>query len=191
MSSSKTSTRHIKQISSWFTQGGGIIHPAVEIVYNAQYTGYSLRVLPGQHLPAGSQVVSCPHHFALSVLSMYHVENRWPEKFMARWALATEVLTRVFLMEQFLLGERSGWWPYIQMLPQPGKGGLDTPLFYGEEDCGWIRGTNLEGARIAREKQWREEFEECMGLLGGFYEERFILLSGKWYVFWKWMGGVG
>jgi len=85
-------------------------------------------------------------------------------------------------MEEFLRGEESGWWSYIRMLPQPGGEGLDTPMWYGEEDCAWIRGTNLEGASVARAKQWRGEYEECVGILGRSDEMRFGLLRGKWYV---------
>lgn len=68
------------------------------------------------------------------------------------------------------------------MLPQPGEEGLDTPMWYGGEDLKWIRGTNLEGARATRAKQWREEYEEGVGILGRSDEERFMVLSGKWYV---------
>ena len=85
-------------------------------------------------------------------------------------------------MEEFLRGKESDWWSYLRMLPQPGGEGLDTPMWYGEEDLKWICGTNLEGARATRARQWREEYEEGVGILGRSDEKRFMVLSGKWYV---------
>ncbi|MCJ1250164.1 hypothetical protein MMC30_007390 [Trapelia coarctata] len=189
MSSFENSSSYIKQITQWFTSAGGTIHPAVEIIYNAPYAGYSLRVRASQYLPSGSRVISCPHNLVLSILSIHRAENPWPTEFLSHWSHSPEVLTRVFLMEQLLLAEEGFWYPYIRMLPQPGEGGLDTPLFYGEEDCVWIKGTNLEGAREVRERAWRGEWEECVRLLGKWDGERGPLLAGRWELY-KWAATI-
>ena len=85
-------------------------------------------------------------------------------------------------MDEFLKGEESFWHPYIQMLPQPGPYGFETPLYYDDGDRDWIRGTNLEAATTAREKQWRQEYLHFLGLVATSGEHKHTLFEGKWYV---------
>ncbi|KAI5362657.1 hypothetical protein Slin15195_G100350 [Septoria linicola] len=55
-----------------------------------------------------------------------------------------ETVSAIFLVQHYLLGERSFWFPYIQTLPQPDDAD-DTaiPLIWEDEDLSWLHGTYL------------------------------------------------
>lgn len=134
-----------ENFETWFLKNGGYKHPSVELASNTS-SGNFLRVVAGNTIPMGDTVVSCPHSLALS----------WPSacKFHYRSielpSCTQHVATRLFLMKQKLLRNRSPWWPYIKMLPET----FHTPLYYNSEDFAWIRGTNLGRARKVREDVW-------------------------------------
>ena len=111
---------------------------------------------------------------------MARAESIWPEEFISFFSPSPEVLTRFFLMEQFLLKEKSLWYCYIRMLPQPVDGTLDTPMFYSPEDCVWIKGTNLEGTRKVRQEQWKQEYGKGVELLECHDTTRYELLRENW-----------
>ena len=155
----------VKTLLQWFTGNGGIVHPDVNIT-SSELNGYCLRVREDANLPPGSHVVDCPHNLTISVMDLDWAKDPWPEDFKLQWSHSPKVLTRFFLMEQFLKKEESFWWPYIQMLPQPHQLNLlNTPMWYEESDCVWIKGTNLEGSRTSRQVAWRQEHGEAIALL--------------------------
>ena len=156
---------------------GGVLHSAVEAVVS-EVDGYFLRVVPDLHLPAGSRVLQCPHNLTLSVMDMEWAEDPWPQEFMRRWREEPEVLTRFFLVEQYLKKKESFWWPYIQMLPQPTEPELlRTPMWYEGADTDWVRGTNLDGARIGRLAAWKKDHSECIEVLDRCDDRRRSTLS--------------
>ncbi|MCJ1476602.1 hypothetical protein MMC13_005268 [Lambiella insularis] len=170
---------NIQSILDWLKDGAGKLHPAVEIVHSDDERGYHLRVRQGSEIKAGDQVVLCPDRLTISVVSMATAGLSWPKEFMSCWSDSLEVLTRFFLMEQFFLLDDSFWYPYIRMLPQPSTDALDTPIYYDPEDCVWIKGTNLAGARKARAEQWHHEYYRGIELLGIYDHARYELLSKK------------
>jgi hypothetical protein len=172
----------LERIQDWFIINGGKIHPAVEVTRSNDYAGYCLCVRKGHELLATNVVVSCPQSLVLSVLNVDNAAVPWSAQLKLRWLHSPEVLTRLLLVEQFLLEERSFWHPYIQLLPQPSEQSLDTPLFYTEEDMTWLKGTNLEATKITRENQWRHEYEESMDILSTYDKERHEQLCDKWCV---------
>ena len=180
MSASRDPSLYIQDITKWLQLEGGLIHPAVEIVHSNDATGYSLQVRETHDVPEGSRIASCPSSLTMSVLSMERAENLWPEEFMSFFRQSPEVLTRFFLMEQFLVAENSFWHPYIRMLPQPADDALDTPMFYSPEDCVWIKGTNLEGTRKVRLEQWQQEYQKAVDLLKSSDITRYELLRENW-----------
>ncbi|MCJ1399219.1 hypothetical protein MMC11_002421 [Xylographa trunciseda] len=190
MSTLKDPSVYIQEIVNWLQLGGGFIHPAVEIVHSDDATGYSLRVRKDHNVPEGSRIISCPRSLTISVLSMGGAENLWPEEFMSFFTQFPEVLTRFFLMEQFLIAEDSFWHPYIRMLPQPADDALDTPMFYSPEDCLWIQGTNLEGTRKVRQEQWKQEYEKALDLLKYNDIARYELLSENWRELYVWAATI-
>jgi hypothetical protein len=67
-------------------------------------------------------------------------------------------------MQQYLLGERSFWWPYIRLLPQPDKPS-SIPALWPEEDQRYLDGTNAEPAIKRRTDMWNEEWRKSIELL--------------------------
>ena len=180
MSTVKNPSVYIRDITKWLESAGGFIHSAVEIVHSNDAIGYSLRVQKNHDVLEGSRIASCPSSLTMSVLSMRRAENSWPENFLSFFSQSPEVLTRFFLMEQYLIAEDSFWHPYIKMLPQPEDDALDTPVFYSPEDCVWISGTNLEGTRKVRLEQWKQEYQKAVDLLRSSDVARYELLRENW-----------
>lgn len=157
---------------SWFLANGGCLHPSVEIASNNN-TGNSVRVKENHVLLPGSIVVSCPHHLAIS----------WPtinqhQSPAVNSTFTPHVATRLFLVKQRLLTTQSPWWPYINSLPRS----FTTPLWYGEQDLIWLRGTNLGKAKKIREDAWRQEYETAMHSLffnGSNSEQKYLW---TWFV---------
>ena len=163
----------------WFVAGGGYFHCDAEPVCSAR--GVFLRVKPeSAPLDSGSMIVSCPHKLIFSFANIPSssilsctILPRWPN------SIDRTVLTRLFLIEQYLLDKESFWWPYIQSLPQPDdEHAFNTPLWYEEEDFVWLHGTNLGKAALARKDVWEREFKEAMRCLNESGKQR----SWTWYV---------
>lgn len=145
---------------SWFLSHGGSFHPDTEI--GSSSDGFFMRVCDERDLPPGALVVSCPHTLIISSHSA--VQDPFLGQFDSR-SLPQLVITRIFLVKQFLLREKSFWWPYIRMLPQPDAlHKFNTPLWYEPEDLAWIRGTNLEFGAQRMDSRWRQEHEEATSL---------------------------
>lgn len=170
-----------EEFKLWFLSHGGAIHPDVGIGSNSN--GFFVRVRDEQDLPPGARVVSCPHVLTISWL------NAVQDPFLGQFDLQRVyqrinrlVITRIFLMKQFLLGELSLWWPYIRMLPQPdAPHKFNSPLWYEPDDLVWIRGTNLEFGSQKMENLWRQEFEEASSLFKSKGSEQ--VKSWSWFVF--------
>lgn len=149
----------------WFLANGGHIHPHVEIASDP-VTGRHMRVINGHNIPTESLVVSCPHELTISWLNII----KGSEPFLGQFALEEAyhavnqvVLVRFFLVNEYLKGKESFWWPYIQTLIQPPEAhSLGTPLYYDDNDWAWIRGTNLEHAARKTESMWHLEYDEVI-----------------------------
>lgn len=160
-----------EDFESWFLLNGGYLHPSVEIAFG--HHGNFLRVKQGHVLLPDSMVVSCPHKLAIS----------WPGVNQNHFAhlhstFTPHIATRLFLMKQCLLREKSPWWPYINSLPRS----FSTPLWYHGNDLIWLRGTNLGNAKVLREEAWRQEHNNAMQILfaNGFHSEQRHLWT--WFV---------
>ena len=170
--------------SAWFVAGGGMIHPAVEVA--SDMTGSYLRARSGHDIAAESSVISCPHSLIIS----WHQVCQGPESFLSHFDLqrashlvSPAVIIRFFLIRQYVLKEKSRWWPYIRSLPHPDAGDhMDTPLWYGSRESVWIQGTNLEFGAQTQEELWRKEYQEGIGLLVPPADEPAYLWSWSWSV---------
>jgi hypothetical protein len=49
--------------------------------------------------------------------------------------------------------------PYIESLPGPDQ--LLTPLHFTSQELDAFKGTNLYGATLDRERDWKKEWEQC------------------------------
>lgn len=164
----------------WFLSQGGHFHPNVDIASDSN--GSYLRACNQRDLAAGTCVVSCP---SCLTISWY---NAVQDPFLGHFGLqsATQhikqsMLTRFFLIKQFLLQEQSPWWLYIRTLPQPDDTTMfNTPLWYEHEDFVWICGTNLELSAQKLYANWLEEHEQAMNVFSLRNSEQAKLWS--WFV---------
>ncbi len=154
----------------WFISHGGTIHPDVEIASGS--IGNYLRLRDDCSLSPGTMIVSCPHSLTISWLNVITRQDPFIDRFYlspvrdGSTVITKFVLVRLFLVEQYLLGERSFWWPYIRFLPQPfTKDGLNSSLWCNEDDLLWLRGTNMEDAMRRVERNRRIEYDEAIGAL--------------------------
>ena len=155
----------LQKLAEWFLKNGGRLHDSVCLTRTASH-GYQIRVVPTGSVPANSLVVACPKDLTISVMDMEWAKDPWPQTFMSHWSHRPDVLTRFFIMEQYLEIENSFWWPYIASLPQPGQADqMNTPMWYHESDSIWIKGTNLDSGRRSRSTAWRKEYGESISLL--------------------------
>ena len=172
------------ELRSWFTSNGGKIHPDVEIA--SGFTGNHLRLKAGCSLAPGAMIVLCPHDLTISWLNLTAGQTPFLDRFRltpvngGSTVVTKFVLVRFFLVEQYLLGERSFWWPYIRCLPQPFKGSaLNESLWYDDDDFIWLRGTNMEDATRRTEERRRREYGEGIGALSE--EEIDAREAWSWY----------
>ena len=160
-----SSDSRIETLYTWFAKNGGKLHESVRVALTPSH-GYQLRVRHDQKISRDSLIVACPHHLTISVMDLEWAKDPWPAVFKSHWKHHPEVLTRFFIMEQYLEKEESFWWPYIALLPQPDQEDqMNTPMWYHELDLIWIKGTNLDGSRISRSSAWRRQYEESISLL--------------------------
>ncbi len=69
-----------------------------------------------------------------------------------------------FLMEQWILQDKSWWAPYLSTLPKPEE--IESLYFMDkEEDLASLRGTNLETAIMKQIETWKSQFSKGMNQL--------------------------
>lgn len=175
---------------SWATTHGTSLHPALE-VYKDDVTGFSMRVKEpssseashqaGRGVNPQDEILSCPLKISLSYLNaltdgpiltgsardanassqtQHRPHAAFPPEFMT--TLPPHIISRFFLMKQYLLGKSSFWYPYIATLPQP-DGALTSwnlPPFWPQEDVSFLEGTNtgiaLEEINTAVKAEFRQ-----------------------------------
>lgn len=160
---------------SWATLHGASLHPALEI-YKDDVTGFSMRVksLSGSEetaLKPSDEVLACPLEISLSYLNALtgqplsttpsdHTSNSSPQFPPELMKAAPHIIGRFYLMQQYLLGKASFWYPYIATLPQPDvTSSWASPPFWPEEDAEFLEGTNTGIAAGTIRAQLKEEFK--------------------------------
>lgn len=175
-----------QDLVQWALSHGATLHENVEV--HEDKSGFSLRTRTdrdGVNITEGftkKPIVTCPlklslsafnafHQCPLSRLKNQHDPSHFPQLFLDKTPF--HVIGKFFLCQQYLLSEDSFWFPYISSLPQPGRGEynggsfssddaekLGTPLFWTEEELEWIRGTNMDAARLERLELWKREWSD-------------------------------
>ena len=162
---------------AWSQQHGAELHPELEI-YCDDITKYSLRVKPSaaDGLQPGFRAVSCPVSTTLSYLnalvdspldiaspSQDHTPA-FPPRFLQ--SNPPHVVSRFFLVKEYLRGKASFWWPYIATLPQPEH--VDAwalPAFWPDHDIARLEGTNAHVAVEEMQANVKREFKHARKLL--------------------------
>ncbi len=163
----------------WVEQDGGSLNPAVEIYHN-EVTKGSFRVKDGCRIDKGDAVVILPLSKSLSFLNAISGHPDFPDAsfpnivaaenspyFPTEFLRSTpaHVVSRFFLMQQYLLGQDSLWWPYIQTLPQPEHIGGSLPAMWPSDDIDFLEGTNAHVAIQEIKSTLKKEFKQAMKLL--------------------------
>ena len=154
------SSERYDALIQWVEQAGGSLNAAVEVYHN-EVTKGSFRVRAGCKVDKGDSIVTLPLSRSLSFLnalsghpdftdvSFPHIvapENSpyFPVGFLKE--TPPHVVNRFFLMQQYLLGRDSLWWPYIRSLPQPEHLGGSLPAMWPSDDLEFLAGTNAHVA---------------------------------------------
>lgn len=162
--SSEVPSKITMGFETWFKQHDGYLHPSVQIVSSPN--GQCLRLRPDKEpLEPDTKIVSCPHDLTISYLNVH--ASRFATDRISHTSsflsFGEADATRLFLIEQYLLGERSFWWPYISSLPHPlDYQAFDTPLWFSGRDALWLKGTNLENATRERERTLRQDHQKAV-----------------------------
>lgn len=178
---------------AWATTHGGRLHPAVE-VYKDDVTGFSMRLKPtlrSEPAHAGlinpqDEILTCPATISLSYLnaltdgpllsttcheSTAHASSAksdssgpaFPPEFMA---LPPHIISRFFLIKQYLLGKSSFWYPYIATLPQPDQlASWNLPPFWPQEDAAFLEDTNTGIAAAEIHDAVKAEYKQARRIL--------------------------
>lgn len=169
-----------EKLISWGRQHGATLHDQVE-VYNDELTKYSLRLKPSAPAIApsdhGCTIVKCPASITLSYLNALtggplpanlapdiELEPSFPSSFMT--SLPPHVIGRFFLIQQYLCGAQSFWYPYIRTLPQPEHlSSWALPAFWPEEDIEFLTETNADVAICEVQANVKGEFKRARRVL--------------------------
>ena len=160
-----------------------MIHPDVEIASNS--SGNYFRLRTGCNLLPGTMIASCPHRLTISWLNVINGQTPFIDQFSSNPVressiiVTKTVVVRFFIIQQYLLHERSIWWQYIRSLPQPFvRDALNSLLWYDNDDMLWLRGTNLEDAMSRVERGRRKEYDEAI--------EALTDVTGELKKMWSW-----
>ncbi|ORY58473.1 uncharacterized protein BCR38DRAFT_317839, partial [Pseudomassariella vexata] len=159
---------------------GGSLHPAIEVYHDA-LTNSSFRVKDGCSIERGDPIVALPLSKTLSYLNAIGGHPDFPdfrhesfrgnpetaEWFPAEFLKETppHVTGRFVLMQQYLLGRDSAWWPYIRTLPQPEHVGGMLPALWPNDDIEFLTGTNAYVAVQEIKSTLKKEYKAAMKLL--------------------------
>jgi protein-histidine N-methyltransferase len=183
----------IRNLVGWAGEHQTSLHQDVE-VYQDHLTGLSFRAK--KSLPPGTVIVNSSYQTTLSYLNAIsaspvfqnHESVLFPPTFID--ALKQEdpnIIGHFFLVQQFLMGEKSFWSPYIKLLPQPNEPDrLAIPIWWSDADRQFLDGTNAEPPIKKREAMWRAEWTKGITLL----REEFEHFETYTYYLYQWAATI-
>ncbi|GLB34072.1 putative SET domain contatining protein [Lyophyllum shimeji] len=143
----------------WLTDHGGEFNPHA---YFASVPS-GLSVVGGEDLTADTAVVKCPFDLAITEelaqrRLLYLVDLRelisakqWSER---QWISS-------YLCFHWILEDSSHLLHYAYLKTLPCATKLRTPLHFTQSELQLFQGTNLYGATLDREREWRKEWSQC------------------------------
>ncbi|KAF7355622.1 SET domain-containing protein [Mycena sanguinolenta] len=160
----------LQELRQWLERNGGFFHSQVrlkqgfESYWNQVDSGFS--VVASENLPADSKIVSCPFALVItkdlalgSLSTLLHSTARD----LANWS--ERQLISTYLSFHWIIGDDESsknllrHFPYVKSLPTLDK--LRTPLHFTQAELELLKGSNLYGATLDRQREWQAEFEEC------------------------------
>lgn len=136
----------IGELVAWASQHGTILDSQVEIYFD-HITGLSFRahndISLGTPIAVSSPATSLSYLNATESLYYSRHSDSFPPAFIAGLEGSyCYVIGHFFLVQQYLLGQNSFWYPYIRTLPQPhSPEGIPTPVGWSEEDLTFLKDT--------------------------------------------------
>ena len=139
----------------WASRNEAIIHPSLRFV---QTESHGVECVVGEEcesIKPGEVFMRIPYKLSFSYWNAvsagkpescyhHHESPSLPKQFLES-STDHETVTAVFLVQQYLLGEESFWYPYIQVLPRPDDlQDSAIPLLWSDKDLTYLRGTYLE-----------------------------------------------
>ena len=140
----------ISRLTTWATTDGATLHPHIQIFYSP-LTSLSFRVNPASStsFPQWEPIVKLPTRLSLSYLNaLSHDSSHIPscsfhEDIIKK--LPPHVTGRLVLVKEFLKGQASFWYPYINALPQPKDSSAWTLApFWNDDERELLDGTNVQ-----------------------------------------------
>ncbi|KAI4868167.1 SET domain-containing protein [Hypoxylon rubiginosum] len=189
-----TVTERYDALLRWVEEEGGSLNPAIEI-YHDDVTKGSYRVKDSCSVGVDDVIVSLPLSKTLSYLdaischpdfspssssnnSSLEEQSHFPAEFLEK--TPPHVVGRFFLMQEYLLGSESKWWPYIQTLPQPEHMSTALPAMWPSDDIGFLKGTNAFVAVQDIKSTLKKEYKDAMKLLPERYHAEYTRLLYYW-----------
>ncbi|KAI1104810.1 SET domain-containing protein [Jackrogersella minutella] len=178
-----TITERFNALLQWVEDDGGSLNPSIEIYYD-DITRASFRVKDSCSLGVDEAIVTLPLNKSLSYINA--IDNHPDFNFSSSLTSPTaedrsyfpieflkttppHVIGRFFLMQEYLLGSESKWWPYIRTLPQPEHMSGILPAMWPSDDIEFLRGTNAFTAIQDIKSALKKEYKHAMRLLPDIY----------------------
>ncbi|KAI0999424.1 hypothetical protein K3495_g8770 [Podosphaera aphanis] len=155
-----------EELVLWATANGSHLSSKVEI-YVDHITGLSFRAK--ENICTGEKIVDCSYKTTLSYLNaiesgpVFDSHGSQPFSPEALDVLKTEsphIVGNFFLMQQYLMGSSSFWWPYLRHLHQPDQAeGLGIPMWWSDADLSFLRGTNAHPTVETIKDMWLKDWK--------------------------------
>ncbi|KAJ7228355.1 hypothetical protein GGX14DRAFT_346789 [Mycena pura] len=167
----------LNELKKWLESSGGYFHPHV----HSKKVPSGCSVIASRSLPPDSKIVSCPFNLAitkhvaldaLSVLLGSGAMTAWTERQLIALYLCFHFIIAEDKRESKVLAHR----PYVKSLPASDK--LRTPLHFTASEREQLKGSNLYGATLDREREWMAEWEHCRGVIAS--------VNGEWGARYTW-----
>lgn len=194
----------IKDLELWAKDHGAYLDPLVEI-HRFESCGLGFKAV--QVIDPGRTIVTCPYRISLSYLNAvgsshyfpHYNSTPFPEIFLNTFRQLPDdpndpvglvgpvIIGNFFLIQQFLMGESSQWYPYIRLLPQPDQPqSLAIPIWWPEEDRKFLDGTNAGPPLIQRKEIWRSQWKKGHALLKDRHEN----WQAYTYILYQWAATI-
>ena len=179
----------IQNLVNWASSNQAHLHSDVEI-YEDPITGFSFRAV--RDIAPSTQLVTCPYQISLSYLntieSSSHVLRYQTESFPPPFLESLgehdpNIIGYFFLVQQYLMGDKSFWWPYIRLLPQPDQPErLGIPIWWPVADQKFLAGTNADPPINKRKEMWMAEWKRAISILRNHMSgwEKFDYILYQW-----------
>ncbi|KAJ6583765.1 hypothetical protein B0H10DRAFT_2096353 [Mycena sp. CBHHK59/15] len=157
----------LQELKHWLLQQGGYFHPHVQ--FKKVASGFS--VVASENLPPDTSVVSCPFTLAITKnVALYALSvllGSAASSLLVTWS--ERQLISSYLCFHWIVGDDTSstnvlaHLPYVRSLPSQEK--LMTPLHFSPLEVEQIKGSNLYGATLDRQREWRTEWAQCQACI--------------------------